>query len=82
MRESGVTEDVRDVKRGYRTETFLYAYFGNTVSGYRSPHMRCGTSDLTVLQTKAYGAFLETRATNSSNRERKSFRMGDVFILL
>ena len=31
---------------------------------------------------EAYRAFFETRATNSSNLERKSFRMGDRFDFL
>jgi hypothetical protein len=48
----------------------------------RLPHTCCGTSDLTVLHTKAYCAFLETRAMSSSNLESKSFRMGDSFDFL
>ena len=32
--------------------------------------------------TKEPGAFFETRAINSSNLERNSFRIGDVFALL
>ncbi len=41
-----------------------------------------GSFKLTVLHTKGYRAFFETRATKSSNLDSRSFKMGDWFDFL
>jgi len=60
----------------------LHASQGLLFLNSRTPELTQEHQSFSRLHFKFYRVLLDTRVTNSSNRESKSLRMGDWFVFL